>query len=414
LLIKRKMDLAETRQKASENNWLALGLAAASLALGFGLPMASMPVLFKEISLDMNLDPVQIGLVWGIVSFGSIFIVPLGGILSDKLGTKRTIVIISILAGLVGAARGLSSGFVSLMLTTFLWGIISSSTLPAINLIAGNSLTKQKQGLAQGLLGAGGGFGLVLGSFISATWLSPVLGGWRHVFFVFGGISILLAVLWWIFGKEPQRPVAANLQEQVSFRKAVSYLFRLKPLWLIGLVFLAFQGCIMGMQGYLPYHLASYGWSTFAASTALTVYSAISAAAVIPLTILSDRKSSRKVYLLISLILATLGVGFMSVVHNDLVWILVLVVGVFAQVNSAICATMCIEATQTRSMYSGTALGILLSLSLVGRALSPPIGNSLANISPEISFPFIFWAALAASGLIPLAFIKESSRKKQK
>jgi MFS transporter, ACS family, glucarate transporter len=405
------LELDDSHQKA-RNNWLALGLAAASLALSSGMPIASMPVLFKEISLDMNLDPVQIGLIWGIVSFGSIFVAPLGGILCDKLGTKRTIVILSILSGLVGASRGFTHGFVSLMTTTFLWGVINSSVLPAINLIASNSLERKKQGLAQGILGAGGGFGLILGSFLSATVLSPLLGGWRNVFILFGGINILIAIMWWIFGKEPEHARIANQKEQVSFRKAFSYLFRLKALWLIGLVFLAFQGCIMGMQGYLPFHLQSYGWSTFAVSGVLTIYSAVSTLTVIPLTLLSDRKGSRKFYLFMSLLLAVISVGFMSVVHNELIWVLIFMVAIFAQVNAALSVTMVIETTQVGSMYSGTALGILMSLSLVGRSFCPPIGNSLADISPDISFPFIFWAAIAASGIVFLAFVKETGHKK--
>lgn len=66
-----------------------------------------MPVLFKEISDDLGLDLVQIGAVWGILVLGSVFVMPLGGWLCDRLGVRLTLILVSILAGLSGALRGL-------------------------------------------------------------------------------------------------------------------------------------------------------------------------------------------------------------------------------------------------------------------------------------------------------------------
>ena len=47
--------------------------------------------------------------------------------------------------------------------------------------------------LVGGALGMGLGF--LLGSFLAATFLSPLLGGWRNVLLLYGGVSVVFSLL---------------------------------------------------------------------------------------------------------------------------------------------------------------------------------------------------------------------------
>ncbi len=398
--------VVETQIKPAQNNWSTLVFAALTLGMVSAVPMTSMPVLFKEISQDLNLNLSQIGFIWGVFSLGSIFVAPLGGILSDRLGNKRTIVIIGILSGLTGALRGLSGDYYTLLATTFLWGIISSAMLPGVTIIGSACLVKQKGALAQGFLATGGGFGMMLGSMISATLLSPLLGGWRNVFFLYGAISILLCFIWWFVIKEPESIKSFSSQTTVPFREAFKHLIRIKAIWFLGLALLLFQGCTMGMQGFLPYHLEEHGWNVVGAGGVLAVFNAAAILCVLPITLLSDRIGARKIFILLSFIFASIGVGLLSVVNNEAVWILIILAGSFSQVNAALSFALSVETTRFESNYSGTAIGLLLAMSLVGRTISPPIGNSLPYSQQGITWPFVFWAALAAAGALLLAFVK--------
>ena len=400
--------LPPNKIKPAQNKWLVLALLASTFAVIVGLQTSSMPVLFKEISGDLNLNLVQIGTVWGFVSLGSIFAVPVGGILCDKLGAKRTIVMIGLISGVTGAMRGLSNGIISLMATTFLWGLISAAIMPAITMAASQSTGRLKQGSAQGWIGIGGGTGFLLGSMISATWISPLLGGWRNVFFVYGAIAIVVSLIW-VFRTEGSKPVEPqDSPAAVPFRKVFFSLLRNRNFWMLGLVLITYQGCVVGMQGFLPYYLQDKGWAVAAAGGTLAVYSAVGMIGVIPLTMLSDRVGSRKFCLYLSFIAAIVGVGLLSLVQNWVLWILVILIGVFALMNSALCATMSIETIQIGSAKSGTALGFILGFGQIGRAFAPPIGNSLAGIDNSFGWPFIFWAALAIVGIIILSMIRET------
>jgi predicted MFS family arabinose efflux permease len=391
-----------------KNNWGILILASLSLALLVGVPMASMPVLFKEIADDLSLNSVQIGLVWGIFSFGSIFVSLIGGIICDYLGYKRSIIILGLLCGLAGAARGLSNGFISIMATTLVWGFFASALAPSVTMICSAVSSRRRQGFSQGFVVTGGGLGLAIGSMISSTVLSPLLGGWRNVFFVLGAITIVITLLWLFSANVPNRMKQDTNGKKVPFGKAMTHLLRSKPLWILSLSFVGYQGCVMGMQGYLAYFLESFGWTVLAASGVLSLYNLVGAVFAVPGALLSDKLGSRKYYLVWAFISTIVGVGSLSVVHNGFVWVLIIVAGLLGFVTIALYNTICIEILYHESSYVGTGLGFMLCISNIGRSIAPPIGNSLAEISNTIAWPFIFWAVLGIAGAIMLIFVKET------
>jgi predicted MFS family arabinose efflux permease len=404
--------LAQNTQQ-DRTKWGVLILAAISMGLVIGIPMSSMPVLFTEISKELNLNSVQVGSIWGIISFGSIFVTLIGGIVSDRLGYKRSIIILGVICGLAGASRGLSNGFTSILITTMVWGFIGSAMSPALSMIVSVFATKQRQVLAQALMATGGALGLAVGSMISATVLSPLLGGWRNVFFFLGAVAILSSLSWIFAVRHPTENQQTVQNQPTSFRKAMGYLFRLKPFWIIALSFMAYQGCILGMQGYIAYFLEDHGWTTLSASGVLTVFNLVGAIFAVPIALHSDKMGSRKNYLAWAFITVIIGVGLLSVVHNELVWILVILAGIFGFVTLAIYLTLCIEILSKKAAYIGTAIGLILSISNIGRSVAPPIGNSLADLSSSIAWPFIFWTVLGIAGAILLIFIKEPNHLKQ-
>jgi cyanate permease len=242
-----------------------------------------------------------------------------------------------------------------------------------------------------------------------------LLGGWRNVLFLYGGIAILVSLIWWFGVKEPA-PDLSRKPEKNSFGRTFVYLLRLKSLWIVGLTMLAFQGCVRGMQGFLPYFLEDKGWTAVAASGALAVYNGAGALFVIPLTLMSDKIGSRKIPLTASFLVTIAGVALLSVVHNWLLWILVFVSGALFPLASALFTAVTIELKEVGPSYAGTGVGLMLAIAFIGRAFAPPIGNSLADISSDFGWPFIFWAALGLAGFVLLGFMKEtgyrSDRKK--
>jgi MFS family permease len=382
-----------------------------SLTLGISrfLPMVCMPVLFKEISQDTGMSLVQIGMVWGILPLGSVIGLLAGGLLCDLFGVRKVIITVSLLAGLTGAARGLSTTFAFLIFTSFALGLISS-LLTTATAVTVSSIVSKRQGFAQGLLMAISNVLGVVGILLSASVFSPLLGGWENVLFMYGGLSIIMGILWFFNIKDID--IRIEIKTRLNPGKALLKVLRLKIVWLTGIIGFAYIGCVNGMSGLLPLYLRENGWNPLKADSVLAFYNACGIFGVISLTILSDRIGKRKIILALSLLTACIGVGLLSVIQNPYVWVCVGVMGIFAFAVPAMLNTIFLESKQIPPELVATALSISIAISILGFVISPPVGNSLAIFN--LSYPFLFWSALAVVGLIILKFLKETGSRGMK
>jgi MFS family permease len=393
--------------------WYILALSTATGTFVAAIPFSCMPVLFKEISEDLGLSLVQIGTVWGMASLAGIFVSLIAGFLSDRFGVKLILGLFCIMVGLTGALRGLSNGFGFLAVTVFLNGLFRLIIPITVTKTIGLWFKGKNLGMAMGVSAMGMGFGLMLGPMISATILSPLLGGWRNVMYLYGAISIIAGIFWFLFGREPQQVYStAGISGTVPFRQAFSRLIRIKAIWLIGITTLFRVGCLMGLTGYLPLYLQEKGWSVASADGALAAFYGISTVFVVPLCFLSDRIGSRKAILYPALIVGMIGVGLIPVVEGGTIWVLMLLAGIFMDGFMSLSTTMLLEIEGVGAEYSGMALGIVFTIVHIGSAASPPLGNSFADIN--LGLPFIFWASLSIVSLVTLSFIKETGWRRTK
>ncbi|UCB43806.1 MAG: MFS transporter [Dehalococcoidales bacterium] len=391
---------------SSKRRWFVLALGALTCTFVVAMPMMSMPVLFEEIAEDLELNIVQIGAVWGMVPLAGMFVVLIGGLLSDRFGIKRVLTIACFLAGVAGASRGLSGNFATLSATLFLFGLVTASIPPSVHKTCGIWFSGQHLGLANGVIAMGMAVGFTLGAMLSATVLSPLLGGWQNVLFLYGAISVVIGILWLIVHSEPEYPESPAGQENaIPFRQALSRVIRIKKVWILGLILMGQIGCIQGTLGYLSLYLQEIGWPGASADGALAVFHVTSMLGVLPLAFLSDRLRSRKVLLIVATLMIILGVGLLSVADGALVWVSVIIAGIVRDGFMAIFITTIIETEGVGPAYAGTAMGLVMTLSRLGGFSSPPIGNSLAAINPRL--PFVFWASLAAVTMVGFYFLRQ-------
>jgi predicted MFS family arabinose efflux permease len=396
-------------QNKPSPKWFLLILAALTSTFAIGAPAMSLAVLFNEITADLNLDLVQIGLLWSIGSLPAIFTSPLVGALDDRFGPKRILLIGTFLVATACAMRGLAINFISMLLIIILIGILLPLVSSSSFKICAQWFPPTQLGLANGILSMGLALGFLIGSLLSANVLSPWLGGWRNVMFFYGGIAALFCIPWF-FAQNIADPVRAGAQNepQITVRKALGYIGKLKNIWLLGIAILGTAGCMQGAAGYLSLYLRGAGWTPINADGALSLLSAMSLVFILPITFLSDRLRSRKGLLLGMVLLMVVGTALMALTGSPLVWLAVIVAGIVKEATTALLITMAIETDGVGPVYAGTASGIMMFFLFTGNLISPPLGNKLAALSP--SLPFLFWAGMATLGLISLAFAKTDQR----
>ena len=385
--------------------WYVLILAALTATLAVAMQNMCLPVLFEEIAQDLDLSLVQIGLIWGIGALASVPASLVGGTIGDRFGARRTLSVTCLLVGLAGALRGLSNDLVTLGVTVFLFGLMTPMIMMNLIKTCGVWFSRRQLGLANGVVAMGMALGFMVSSMISATVMSPWLGGWRNVLFFYGAIAIGISIPWYLSRPAPNAVEGLSGETNpIGLLQTVSHVARIRNVWLLGLAILGIGSCVQGTLGYLPLYLRGLGWSEAAADGALATFHAASLICVIPIALWSDRLGSRKPVLMVTALMIVTGVGLLSFVGGMMVWVAVGMTGLVRDGFMGVFTTTILEVEGVGATNAGTATGLVMVFSGLGRLVAPPLGNSLASITPGL--PFAFWAALAALGCLGLLLVK--------
>jgi NNP family nitrate/nitrite transporter-like MFS transporter len=377
-----------------------------------GAERMALPVLFKEISLSLGLSVISIGTIWGMDPLAGIFTGLPGGLLADRFGVKRTLSIICILAGIFCSLRGFSSSFLTMAAFMFLFGLMVSVTPSIAPKTTAVWFSKEQLGLTNALISVSWSLGAMAATFTSATYLSPLLGGWRNVLFVIGAPGVILGFLWLFTGREPrpgEMPLNA-VPQTPPFRKSLAQVLKMKQIWMLGLISLVVWGANTGMMGYLPLYLRNIGWSPSSADGAITVFMASSTVGILPMVLLSNRLNAHNSIFLFSSVIMVASFALLPFVKDTGVWVLIIASGILRSAQPTLTTIMIFETRGVGSTYGGTATGMASSLGMIGGTFAPPVGNSLAAIGAGA--PFFFWAGLSTLA-IPIFLILMRARRKK-
>jgi MFS family permease len=366
----------------------------------------SLPVLFDEISTDLDLSLVQVGWIWGIGSVLGILVGLIGGPVGDRFGPRRTLVVACFVMGIAGAARGLSNGFTTLALTTLITGFAQWSIPMNVHKTCGVWFPRKQLGMANGVVSVGMALGFLLGAILAATVFSPLFGGWRNVLFMYGAVAILFSFFWWLT-QEKAGLKDRQRKQTVKFHEAVGHVIRLRNVWIFSLATAGVSGCVNGMLGYLPLYLRNKGWEPAIADSTLASFHAASMICAIPITLLSDRIGSRRGVLMAAALLIGLGTGLLGFVSDLMISAAVLIAGISRDGFMALTMTAIIEEKGIGTKFAGSATGLNMSVLGIAIVFAPPIGNWLAKFGSGV--PFLFWASLVFLGFVGYFFIQKTT-----
>lgn len=392
-----------THTQSESYKWLVLTISTFTFTFVVAIPQMSLPVLFDEISTELGLSLVQVGWLWGISSVLGILVGLIGGQVGDRFGPRRTLAVACLLMGIAGAARGLSNGFMMLALTTLVTGFALWSIPMNVHKTCGVWFPKEQLGMANGVVSVGMALGFLLGALFAATVFSPIFGGWRNVFFVYGAVSIGFGIFWW-FSEEKAETEGQQSNQMITFRETIGHVIRLRNVWILCIATAGVSGCVNGMLGFLPLYLRGLGWEPVIADGTLASFHAVSLLFAIPIALFSDRIGSRRGVLMAAAFLIGIGTGLIGFTSGVLISVAVIIAGISRDGFMAITMTAIIEEKGIGARFAGTAIGLNMSILAVANVFAPPVGNWLAKFGPRL--PFIFWASLVFLGFVGYLFLR--------
>lgn len=178
-----------------------------------------------------------------------------GGLLLDKLGTRRGFLLVMIFWSLASASQGLAANYgvapvfgmsfalVLLVASRCLLGVGEGGGFPAATRVVAEWFAPDQRASAMGLINAGTAVGAVVAPWLILLVLNYTgwfgLAPWRWVFFLTGTLGLLWAFCWWRKYFPPEIPNPRAEPDRAP-KIALAQLLRHRQTWaLIGAKFLS-------------------------------------------------------------------------------------------------------------------------------------------------------------------------------
>ena len=149
---------------------------------------------------DFHLTKTQIGLVFSAFAYPYLVFQIVGGWVSDRFGTRRTLIVCSLIWASATVLTGLAGGLYSLLAARLLLGLGEGATFPAATAAMSRWVAKGDRGFAQGITHAAARVGNAAAPGIIVVVMATY--GWRASFFACAVISFLWLGLWMLVFRE--------------------------------------------------------------------------------------------------------------------------------------------------------------------------------------------------------------------
>jgi MFS transporter, ACS family, D-galactonate transporter len=167
-----------------------LGIAAPYLTRELGLTAASLGIVFSAFSWSYALLQIP------------------GGIFLDRFGTRTTYSLALTLWSAFTALMGLVQGLPGLVLTRIGVGVFEAPCFPANSRILATWFPQHERARANSIYSVGQYAGIAFLS-VPLFWVTQHFG-WRSLFFLAGGLGILLgALIWWRYREPSESPTVS-------------------------------------------------------------------------------------------------------------------------------------------------------------------------------------------------------------
>ena len=393
---------------ASPLRWLMLGLVWLLYA-SFGITSGTIAPLVDPIIDDLGMTYSQMGLVlgaWQLVYIATAY--PLGALI-DKLGVRRSLGIGIFIVWLSLVLRGVATDFPTLFLAVALFGvggpIISIGAPKVVSLwFQGN-----QRGLAAGIYTTGPVSGAAIALATAASVVMPLTGTWRGISLVYGGVVLVVMLLWWVFARDIESPpesAGRRAEASVSLLETLRALLRIRNVQVIVVLAVATFLLNHGLNNWLPTLLQekdmtlSQAGSWTAASTLAGTLGLIA----IPAIARHGYRAMTMAFLLLlasgtTLGLATLGdaslIGSLmlsSIVRVPMMPILTLIL---------------METRGVGALRMGAAGGLFFAAAEIGGFGGPFLLGILRDATDSLTLGVLFLAALSAALALTLPLIRE-------
>jgi MFS family permease len=221
------------------------------------------PAIMREFHVD------KISMGWAVSAFNwsyALFQVP-GGWMADRFGPRIILAAAMAWWSVFTAATGFTFSASSLATTRFLFGMGEAAAFPAGSRALVRWLPVRRRAFGQGFQHSGSRLGAALAPALVVT--LTALSGWRPVFYIFGAVGIVWAVVWYAYYRDYPREHAGINAEELAIlgpagsrppsaaRPAVPWglILRSRDLWYLSTIYFCYGWVLWLYLAWFPTYL---------------------------------------------------------------------------------------------------------------------------------------------------------------
>ncbi len=369
--------------------------------------------LFPMISVDLGLNYTQLGLLGAALALTWSVAGPLGGFISDKVNSKKTMLAILVLAfSVISLFHGLAQSFAMLFVLRLLMGIVEGPLIPQTQSILAMESSERRRGFNLG-------FTMNTSNALFGSILAPVVivalatnFDWHMAFYltIIPGIILSIAILKGVKNPDPAKYHTMHATKSTEKVK-VKDILKLRNIWLSIIVFSLVMTVLMAFQIFGPTYLVqAKGLSDTTMSFVMAAFGAGYALFGFLIPMLSERTGRKPASLVSGLLLILVP---LSVVFVDSVPLMMVLLFIGAAGSGVIGMSMSVIPIESVPLqYSGLAVGLTIGIGeFFGGFLNPMVNGALADMY-GIQTPLLVAAGSGVLALLFSLFFKETAPSK--
>lgn len=377
------------------------GVLVTVSTLGFGRMSYGMLMPFMKESLSLSYE--QAGMLGTTNSIGYLGMVLFAGILAAKWGSKRLVVLGTLLVASGLLYMSMVQSYSASLVAMIMLGVGTAfSYTPLVNIIVG--WFPERRGMMIGFIVSGFGIGTVISSLLIplfTTWFSE--DGWRYLWFVYGILSLFCVLSSLLILRDPPVPLLKKEQKKQSLWKEV---YVHKGVILVAIIYGLIGFAYLIPQSFIFSFILESGIERYSAGQIMALGGVMSIVSGPLWGTISDRIGRRQSLLITliagasSMILPILFPVFIGFVVSQFVWGIT-IVGMLSLIQA-------VSTEQVHPSYAPIVLGYVTVYFASGQLLGPGLGGWMIDYVGGISSALILCASL-----LMLAFLFSLRLKKK-
>jgi sugar phosphate permease len=208
------------------------------------------------IGTEFKIDESTLGLLLSVFFVGYALVQLPGGMIADKVGTRKTIIFSVLMFAIFTAASGLAWSLAALFVIRFFFGVFEGSFPTAAYKAVAEGYPKNERARVQSFMLATNPLSLVVAPLMAV----PLIGkfGWRGMF-IAASIVGLIALALYCFGTRKTHPLASNTTLPGNTggepRKSFKMLIQDSNIWKISVINFGVNILIWGFLSWLPSYM---------------------------------------------------------------------------------------------------------------------------------------------------------------